>query len=133
MNHFNKETSPVPSDFFVEIPNVIEKDQDLIVMIIDDIKKYSEGVFKFENILYNIKALERESASKSKNSVVSTVSWVFFKINLSKLGNKTETTILEINSLIEAVIREIGSLEPPTIQKITKIILQFPAFLSKSN
>lgn len=127
-----KDSSPVPTDFFVEIPAVDDKDQETIVFVIDDIKKYSEGVFRFENLMSHLKTMDVASIASAKQAIVSTITWVFFKINPQKLAIKTENYILELNSLTEAIIREIGSFEDQSLQKMLKMIFQFPAFVSKN-
>lgn len=130
VEHVAKETSPVPQDFFVEIPILHEKDQEIAVGVIEDIKKYCENVFRFEKIMTGIRNLDRESSLALKNPIVSTIVWVFFKF---KIGNKAENIVCELNLLIEAVIREIGSFEDFLVPKIVKILLQFPIFIGKSN
>ena len=128
-----KETSPLPQDFFVEMPKVTEKDEETVWLLIEEIKKYSEGTSRFEGIMSKIKSLESESAVNMKSPIVSTIVWVFFKINPGKIGNKLENLMLDLNALIEGIIREIGSFEVNLIPKLVKILLQFPIFITKSN
>lgn len=125
-------SSPIP-EFPALVAGISDKDQFSLTMIQEDIKRYSEGIFKYELILSNLKKMEKDSINTAKPLIIDTIFNTFNKFHTSKLVNKLETAVLELNLLTESFIREVGNIEDHLIPKFLKLILHFPGFINKNS
>lgn len=125
-------SSPLP-EFSALVNGINDKDQFTLTMVVEDIKRYAEGVFKYDLILTNLKKMEKDSISISKSLIIETLSSTFSKFNPTKLSNKLETAVLELNLFSESFIREVGHIEDHLIPRFLKLILQFPGYINKNS
>ena len=113
------------------LPGIPDKDQFSLTMILEDIKRYAEGIYKYELVMTNLKKMERNSVSASLPLIIETITSTFSKYSHARLLNKLETAVLELNLLCESLIREVGTIEDSQIPKLCKLVLQFPGYLNK--
>ena len=126
-----KDPAGQAQEFSWLLPGIPDKDQFSLTMVLEDIKRYAEGSYKYELVLTNLKKMEKNSVSASLPLVIEALTSTFSKYSHARLSNKLETAVLELNLLCESLIREVGPIEDSLIPKLCRLVLQFPGFLNK--